>query len=64
MPEANTPSRIHPLTLLLVFAAAVLVVVCIVFFATSHPRRGLVVAVIAAGCLVGAWVSTRMVRRA
>jgi hypothetical protein len=63
MPETNRPFRIHPLTLLLLIAAGVLAVVCIVFFATSHPRRGLVVALIAAGCLVGAWVSTRMVRR-
>jgi hypothetical protein len=49
--------RIRPLTLILLAAAVVLVVMGVVFFASSHPLRGGVFVILAVGCVVGAWLS-------
>jgi hypothetical protein len=53
---------IRPLTLILLVVAVALVVIGIVFFASSHPLRGGVLVVLALGCVVGAWLSTRAAR--
>jgi hypothetical protein len=54
---------IRPLTLILLAAAVALVVIAVVFFASSHPLRGGVFVILAVGCVVGAWLSRYPVRR-
>jgi len=49
--------------MVLIAVAVALVVVAIVFFASSHPRRGAVVIGLAVLTLIGAWFSTRGSRR-
>jgi hypothetical protein len=53
---------IRPLTLILLAIAVALVVIGVVFFASSHPLRGGVLVVLAVGSAVGAWLSTRAPR--
>jgi hypothetical protein len=53
---------IRPLTLILLAAAVALVVIGVVFFASSHPLRGGMFVILAVGCVVGAWISTRAAR--
>ena len=53
-------NRIVPALFLL--AAAAFVVICIVFFSTSHPKRGAVLVVLAVASLVGAWLAARFTR--
>jgi hypothetical protein len=53
---------IRPVTLILLVAAVALVVIGVVFFASSHPLRGGVLVVLALGSAVGAWLSTRAAR--
>jgi hypothetical protein len=48
-----------PLTIALIAAAVALVVVAVVFFATSHPLRGAVVIGLAVLALIGAWFANR-----
>ena len=54
---------IRPLTVILLAAAVALVVLAIVFFASSHPLRGGVLVILAVGCVVGAWLSRYPVGR-
>jgi hypothetical protein len=49
-------------TLILLVAAVALVVIGVVFFASSHPLRGGVLVVLALGSVVGASLSTRAAR--
>lgn len=51
--------RLKPLTLILVAVAVVLLVVAIVFFATSHPLRGIALIVLAVLAGLGAWFTSR-----
>ena len=53
---------IRPLTLILLAIAVALVVIGVVFFASSHPLRGGVLVILAVGSAVGAWLSTRAPR--
>jgi hypothetical protein len=53
---------IRPITLILLVAAVALVVIGVVFFASSHPLRGGVLVVLALGSAVGAWLSIRAAR--
>jgi hypothetical protein len=54
--------RIRPLTLILFAVAAVLLVIAVVFFATSHPLRGGVLVILAVAVAIGAWISSRTAR--
>jgi hypothetical protein len=54
---------IRPLTLILLAAAVALVVIGVVFFASSHPLRGGVLVILALGSVVGAWLSRYPVGR-
>jgi hypothetical protein len=54
---------IRPLTLTLLAVAVALVVIAVVFFASSHPLRGGVFVILAVGCVVGAWLSRYPVGR-
>lgn len=58
MPETKTPFRIKPLTILAVAAAAVLVVVAVVWLAIGHPKHALAFFGLAVLALIGAWFST------
>ncbi len=49
--------RIRPLTLILFAVAAVLLVIGVVFFASSHPLRGGLLVVLAVVSAIGAWFS-------
>jgi hypothetical protein len=51
------------LPLVLVAVAVVLLVVAVVFFATSHPLRGIVLIVLTVLAGVGAWFTSRTTRR-
>jgi hypothetical protein len=42
--------------------AAVLLVIAVVFFATSHPLRGGVLVILAVAVAIGAWISSRTAR--
>ena len=55
-------SRIRSLTLILIAAAVVLVVIGVVFFASSHPLRGGLFVALAVASAIGAWFSTRTAR--
>jgi hypothetical protein len=50
------------LPLVLVAVAVVLLVVAVVFFATSHPLRGIVLIVLTVLAGVGAWFTSRTTR--
>jgi hypothetical protein len=54
---------IRRLTLILLTAAVALVVISVLFFASSHPLRGGVFAILAVGCVVGAWLARYPVGR-
>lgn len=54
--------RIRPLPLILFAVAAVLLVIGVVFFASSHPLRGGVLVVLAVAGAIGAWFSSRTAR--
>jgi hypothetical protein len=47
----------------LLTAAVALVVISVLFFASSHPLRGGVFAILAVGCAVGAWLARYPVGR-
>jgi hypothetical protein len=49
-------------TLILWIAAVVLLVIAIVFFATSHPLRGILFIVLTALAGIGAWLTSRTAR--
>jgi protein-S-isoprenylcysteine O-methyltransferase Ste14 len=51
--------RPNPLTLVLAAVAVVLLVVAIVFFATSHPLRGILLIVLTVLAGIGAWFTSR-----
>lgn len=58
----TTPAINRILPALFLLAAVAFVVVCIVFFATSHPKRGVVLVVLAVASLVAAWLVPRLTR--
>ena len=58
MPETKTPFRIQPLTILALVAAAVLIVVAVVYLTMSHPKHALLFFGLAVLALIGAWFST------
>ncbi|HMG26101.1 MAG TPA: hypothetical protein VKH36_04725 [Acidimicrobiia bacterium] len=47
---------------MLIAVAVVLLVVAIAFFATSHPRRGIVLIVLTLIAAAGAWLTSRSSR--
>jgi protein-S-isoprenylcysteine O-methyltransferase Ste14 len=49
----------NPLAIVLAAVAVVLLVVAVVFFATSHPLRGIVLIVLTVLAGVGAWIANR-----
>jgi hypothetical protein len=50
---------IRPLTVILLATAVALVVIGVVFFASSHPLRGGVLVVLAVASAVGAFLAAR-----
>jgi hypothetical protein len=51
------------LTVVLLVVAAVLVAIAIYWFASIHPRRGILFVFLGGLCLVGAWFSNRTARQ-
>jgi lipopolysaccharide export LptBFGC system permease protein LptF len=64
MPEKQPEKqlRINALTAILLAAAVVFLVVAIVWFASIHPRRGILFVALTIAALVGAWFSLRRTR--
>jgi uncharacterized membrane protein YesL len=58
VPDTRTSFRISSLTILAIAAAAVLVVVAVVYLTMSHPKNALLFFGLAVLALVGAWFST------
>jgi uncharacterized membrane protein len=58
MPRTRASFRLKPLTVLALAAAAVLVVVAIVYLTMSHPKHALLFFGLAVLALIGAWFST------
>jgi uncharacterized membrane protein len=58
MPGIRASFRLKPLTILAIAAAAVLVVVAIVYLTMSHPKHALLFFGLAVLALIGAWFST------
>jgi hypothetical protein len=58
MPGTRASFRIKPLTVVAIAAAAVLVVVAIVYLTMSHPKHALLFFALAVLALIGAWFST------
>lgn len=63
MPETKAPFRIKPLTIVALAAAAVLIVVAVVYLTMSHPKHALLFFGLAVLALIGAWFSTGDSRR-
>jgi uncharacterized membrane protein len=58
VPGTRASFRIKPLTVFAIAAAAVLVVVAIVYLTMSHPKHALLFFGLAVLALIGAWFST------
>jgi hypothetical protein len=61
MPETKTPFRIRPPTMIFLAVAVVMVATAIAFFASSHPRRGVLFVAFALASLHPAGARARSV---